>query len=90
MYLFTFHYSREEARDEYGDDADEGHDDRIEKHLQDTEQTVRNRIAYLKGEYTYDQEQESESEPEEGSGDEQGQEAAVGESSDMELDSDSD
>ncbi|KAI4616961.1 hypothetical protein J4E83_006543 [Alternaria metachromatica] len=80
---------REEARDEYGDDADEGHDDRIEK-LNDTEQTVRNRIAYLKGEYTYDHEQEPESEPKAGSEDEQEQEPAVEESSDMELDSDSD
>ncbi|KAI4609222.1 uncharacterized protein J4E87_011076 [Alternaria ethzedia] len=89
VYLFTFHYSREEARDEYGNDADEGHDDFIEK-LKDREQTVRNRIAYVKEEYTYDHEQESKSEPEAGSGNEQEREPAVEVSSDMELDSDSD
>jgi len=82
----TFHYSREEAGDEYGDDADEGHDDRIEI-LKNTEQTMWDRIGHLKGEYTYDDEQQSESEPEAGSGDEQKQESAVGESSDMDLES---
>ncbi|KAI4612547.1 hypothetical protein J4E80_007281 [Alternaria sp. BMP 0032] len=73
---------REEARDNYGDDADDGYDDRIER-VEDTEQTVRNRIAYLKGEYTYDHEQCGESELEAGSGNEQNQEPAVEESSDM-------
>ena len=81
MYHSTFHHSREEARDEYGDDADEEHGDRIEK-LKKTEQTMWNRIEYMKGEYTYDHEQQSESEPEVGSGDEHKQELAVEESSD--------
>ncbi|KAI4906630.1 hypothetical protein J4E90_010318 [Alternaria incomplexa] len=80
---------REEARDNYGDDADDGYDDRIER-VEDTEQTVRNRIAYLKGEYTYDHEQCGEPELEAGSGNEQNQEPAVEDSSDMELDSDND
>ncbi|OBT63599.1 hypothetical protein VE03_07333 [Pseudogymnoascus sp. 23342-1-I1] len=43
---------RERAREEYGADADEGHNQRIEK-LKDTEQVVRNRIGYCKGEYSY-------------------------------------
>ena len=51
---------------------------------------MRNRIAYLKGEYTYDHEQCGESELEAGSGNEQNQEPAVEETSDMELDSDND
>ena len=80
MYHSTFHHSREEAHDEYGNDADEEHEDRIEK-LKNTEQTIWNRIGYMKGEYTYDHEQQSESEPEAGSGDEQKQEPAVEESS---------
>ena len=75
--------ARERVREEYGDDADEGHDDRIEK-LRDTEQTVRNRIAYCKGEYTYDHEEE-ETDPEQDD-----EEQEVEESSDMDIDSGSD
>ena len=69
---------RERAREEEGEDADEGHDDRIEK-LQDTEQTVKNRIAYCKGEYSYDDDEQ---------GDEQGDNDA--ELEDMDIESDSD
>lgn len=43
---------REEARDDHGEDADEGHDDRIEK-LKDREQLLSNKIGHLDGEYEY-------------------------------------
>lgn len=78
---------REQAREEHGDDADEGHDDRIEK-LRDTEQTVRNRIAWCKGEYSYDDdgEQAGESEDE---GDER-VDGGVDEEEDMDIESESD
>ena len=76
---------RERAREEYGDDADEGHDDRIQK-LEDTAQTVRNRIAYCKGEYSYDDdEQEDEAEQQE-----EEQRENDDELEDMDIESDSD
>ncbi|KAK4935751.1 hypothetical protein LTR10_023251 [Elasticomyces elasticus] len=43
---------RETAREEQGEHADQGHDDRIQK-LQDIAQTVKNQIAYCKGEYSH-------------------------------------
>jgi hypothetical protein len=41
------------AQKQQDSDADEGYDERIQK-LEDTAQTVRNRIAWCKGEYEYD------------------------------------
>lgn len=41
------------ARDEAGDNADEGHDERIQK-LENSAQTVKNRIAHLNWEYDYE------------------------------------
>ena len=73
---------RELAREEQGDDADEGHDDRIEK-LEATAQTVRNRIAYCKGEYSYDDDEQSAEA-------EQQEEQEDDELEDMDIESDSD
>lgn len=43
---------REEAREEWGDDADDGHDERIEK-LRDQDQLLKHGIAHAEGEYEY-------------------------------------
>ncbi|KAJ4339703.1 hypothetical protein N0V95_007717 [Ascochyta clinopodiicola] len=64
LHWYSERKGREQARDEIIDDADEGHDDRIEK-SKDTEQSVRNKFAYCKGEYAYNQEQEANSDQEE-------------------------
>lgn len=75
---------RERVREELGDDADEGHDERIEK-LEDTELVVRNRIACCKGEYSYhDDERGSEAERD---GEERGDNED--ELEDMDIESDS-
>ena len=47
-------YGREAEREYYGEYADEGHDNRIEK-LYDEEQLLKNQIAHLDGEYDYGQ-----------------------------------
>ena len=43
---------REEAQNDHGEDADECHDNRIEK-LKDCEQLFSNKIGHLEGEYEY-------------------------------------
>ena len=43
---------REEARDEWGDDGNDGHDERIEK-LRDRDQLLRHGIAHAEGNYEY-------------------------------------
>ena len=43
---------RERARDEWGDDANDGHDERIEK-LRGQDQLLKHDIAHAEGEYEY-------------------------------------
>lgn len=50
--LFRELQGREEAREEWGDDADDGHDQRIEK-LRDRDQLLRHGIAHAEGNYKY-------------------------------------
>jgi len=76
------HEGRERAREEHGDDADEGHDGRIEK-LKDMAQTTRNRIAWCKGKYAYENDSQ-------GGEDEQEEGDDNGETSDMGIESNTD
>ena len=50
--LFRELQGREEAREEWGDDADGGHDERIEK-LRDRDQLLGHGIAHAEGDYEY-------------------------------------
>ena len=43
---------REEAAEEWGDDGDEGHEQRIDK-LKDTNQILGHSMAHVRGEYEY-------------------------------------
>lgn len=51
--LYRERSGREEARDEWGEDADDGHDDRIEI-ARANEQIAANQVAHFNGEYEYD------------------------------------
>ena len=93
---------RERAREEWGDEGDEGHDERIEK-LRDRGQLLNHSIAHAEGKYEYETRgmQDVESENDEGgqdsagssSDESDGREERVEEAtadSDMDIESDSD
>lgn len=60
--LYRELWGREEAREEWGDDGDEGHDERIEK-LRDQGLLLSNAIAHADGDYEYQTERMQDMDP---------------------------